>query len=613
MQATEQQTAKHLASSNSHVGSSNTFVGYVVAILLVLLALFLSRQLRASYESTLHSLFFCAILLAGWRGGLGPAVLASLLSSTAVAFSFPGLMPRFDDSEVEICRFAAFLFAGVFTGWLSAKQKRMEAQLREARDEREKRVNSRTGELAKANRALRESEFRLKKVQRIAKIGYWQRDLVAQRICWPEETAQIFGIPQHEGGISEAELEEFILPDDRKLQREALKCAVENGRPYNLEYRITRPDGEVRVLQVRDELDRDDSGKGVRLFGIVQDITDRRPAESALKENDWFLRVLTKNANDFIRVFDVDGRSVYASPSVERHYGRQPALVFELPHPDDLEKLREWWQRVVAGSTDRLHWRMRDRTGEWGWLESSASLFDSGGKPHGLTVCRDITERKQAEEVLLHIEDELRNVIDSIPVMAWTLQPNGVADFVNRRWVEYFGITLEQYVADPAGPIHPEDVTRVFENWRVQMADGETFDEEMRLRRADGVYRWFLVRIAPAHDKKGNLVKWYGVSADIEDRKRAEQALFETNSRLELILDNAPLAISGWDREGRITSWNKAAERLFGWSAEEVIGQLCRTVPHEHITDYLQAVHKVMQGETSVGLVHYRQKKVVVS
>jgi len=142
--------------------------------------------------------------------------------------------------------------------------------------------------------------------------------------------------------------------------------------------------------------------------------------------------------------------------------------------------------------------------------------------------------KKQIAE-LSRSEDRTRLIIDTIPVMAWSLGPDGVVDFLNRRWMEYTGLSLEQYVANPTGPIHPEDTPQVLERWRAQMARDEGYDDEMRLRGADGAYRQFLVRTVPLRDESGRVVKWYGVSTDIEDRRRAEAKLEESLSRLRAL------------------------------------------------------------------------------
>ncbi|MFL6210409.1 MAG: MEDS domain-containing protein [Pyrinomonadaceae bacterium] len=151
---------------------------------------------------------------------------------------------------------------------------------------------------------------------------------------------------------------------------------------------------------------------------------------------------------------------------------------------------------------------------------------------------REINERERAEDALRRSEDHLRLVIDAIPTMAWSLGSDGVVDFLNQRWVDYTGLSLEQFIEEPTRPIHPEDIPRVVERWRAEMAVGEPYDDEMRLQRADGEYRWFLIRTAPLRDERGNLVKWYGVSIDIEERKRAEEKLGATNVQLRALSES---------------------------------------------------------------------------
>jgi PAS domain S-box-containing protein len=192
-----------------------------------------------------------------------------------------------------------------------------------------------------------------------------------------------------------------------------------------------------------------------------------------------------------------------------------------------------------------MEMRLRRADGQYRWfLVRTVPLRDEHGnivKWYGTST--DIEDRKLAEEARIEIARELqkmtmqqehllRLVVDSIPIMVWSVRPDGVVDFLNRRWLEYTGSSLEQHVAEPLGPIHPEDVPTVLENWAADMAAGKANETEMRLRRADGKYRWFLVRTVPLRDEHGNIVKWYGTSTDIEDRKRAENALQSAASQL---------------------------------------------------------------------------------
>ena len=158
---------------------------------------------------------------------------------------------------------------------------------------------------------------------------------------------------------------------------------------------------------------------------------------------------------------------------------------------------------------------------------------NSAGKLIGAMNCfQDITERKEAENRLRQSERQLRLSIDTIPAMAWITLPDGTLEFINQRWRDYTGLSLQEALKDPLGTIYTEELSRVLENWQRDMAARRTSEDEMRLRRADGEYRWFLVRTAPLFDERGTILRWYGTSADIEDLKRAEEALLETQSAL---------------------------------------------------------------------------------
>ena len=144
-------------------------------------------------------------------------------------------------------------------------------------------------------------------------------------------------------------------------------------------------------------------------------------------------------------------------------------------------------------------------------------------------------ERVGAEEELRRSEDRLRLIIDTIPTMAWSLTPDGRVDFVNQRWRDYTGISLEDELEAPTRAMHPEDLPGAVERWLVAIAAGEPYEHEMRLRRADGEYRWFLVRTVPLRDELRSIIKWFGTSTEIEDRKRAEKILFRSFEQLRAL------------------------------------------------------------------------------
>ncbi len=177
---------------------------------------------------------------------------------------------------------------------------------------------------------------------------------------------------------------------------------------------------------------------------------------------------------------------------------------------------------------------------------------------------KEITEREGAETTVLRTEDSIRLIIDSIPVMAWTVRPDGVLDFVSQRWVDYSGLSLEQYVAEPEISIHPQDAPGVMDQWLQQMSRGEGYEGEMRLRRADGEYRWFLVRTSPLRDEEGNIFKWYAVATDIEDRKRAEQTLRQSERQMAEAQRLAHVGGWTWDLRTNVVTWSDELYRIFG-------------------------------------------------
>jgi len=216
---------------------------------------------------------------------------------------------------------------------------------------------------------------------------------------------------------------------------------------------------------------------------------------------------------------------------------------------------------------------------------------------------KEIAERWRAE-------DRIRLIIDTIPVMAWSVRPDGIVDFLNQRWMNYAGLSLEQYVADPTGPIHPEDTPRVLEKWLAQMALGEGYDDEMRLRRADGEYRWFLVRTAPLRDESGKVIKWYGVSTDIEDRKGAEEALRASEAHLQAAVDAADIGLWDWDMASAQLMWLGHHEKLFGFAPGEFDGAYSSFEKHIQPED-LEKLNRAVQRARDEGSEYAHEYRVI--
>ena len=152
---------------------------------------------------------------------------------------------------------------------------------------------------------------------------------------------------------------------------------------------------------------------------------------------------------------------------------------------------------------------------------------------------------KNALVEIKNSENRLRTIIDTIPALAWSARPDGSAEFFNRRWLDYAGLSAEE--ASDWGwtvALHPEDRGRLMDYCRYLLASGEAGEIEARLRRFDGEFRWFLFRASPLRNESGQVVKWYGTNTDLEERKRAEEALRSNEQSLRLIVDSIPGFVS---------------------------------------------------------------------
>jgi PAS domain S-box-containing protein len=213
------------------------------------------------------------------------------------------------------------------------------------------------------------------------------------------------------------------------------------------------------------------------------------------------------------------------------------------------------------------------------WLSDSRDIFALATfLVIGITIShlsdrarRDALSAKRAEDALRRSEEGIREVIETMPAMAWSALPDGSNAFVNRQWAEYTGLSGEQ-TADSSwrSTVHPEDFSGHMDKWRQSVATGQPFEHEVRLRRtADGQYRWFLVRGMPLRDGHDEILKWYGIAADIEGRRRAEEALRANEHDLNLIINTIPALSWSARPDGSADFFNQRYLDFVGLSAEQ--------------------------------------------
>jgi PAS domain S-box-containing protein len=171
-------------------------------------------------------------------------------------------------------------------------------------------------------------------------------------------------------------------------------------------------------------------------------------------------------------------------------------------------------------------------------------------------------------------EDRLRLVIDTIPAHVWSTRPDGSVDFINRRWLESTGQAMGDALGwDWGSVVHPDDLARYVDEWHAALAAGKPMESEARLRRADGKYRWWLIRNVPLRDELGKIVKWYGTAIDIEDRKQAEEALRQSEEQWRDVFENNPTMYFMVDAAGKVIAVNPFGAEQLGYNVDELVGQ----------------------------------------
>jgi PAS domain S-box-containing protein len=246
---------------------------------------------------------------------------------------------------------------------------------------------------------------------------------------------------------------------------------------------------------------------------------------------------------------------------------------FQKIHPDDQAASRERFEKAIGEKADfELDYRIvhPDKRVRDIHIVGHAALDRSGDLHEFVGTVIDITERKRAEEELRASESKYRHLVDTTPAFVHTALPNGELDFFNCGWLEYVGVPMTDLLGWRwTSAIHPEDVEGLVATWRASLESGEPFVAESRVRRADGEYRWFLHRKEPLRNEAGEIVKWYGSSIEIEERKIAEEKIREQGTELRQILDLTPQHIGVLGPDGSPLYANQVALEYFGVTIDQ--------------------------------------------
>jgi PAS domain S-box-containing protein len=299
---------------------------------------------------------------------------------------------------------------------------------------------------------------------------------------------------------------------------------------------------EVQLLndqrRVADELDQRVAQRTRELASMNEElkneIAQRRNAEKALITLEVEFRLLVDSIPAPIATMTTTGEVDVVNRPVIEYFGKtleelKTWAISDAVHPDDLPGAVAAWRRAIETRQPyEIESRHRRADGVYRWFHVRGfPLLDPDG--HVIRWCvllTDIDDRKRAEGAVSASERNLNLIINTIPALAWSARVDGTADFFNRHYLDYVGLSSEQAMGwGWSSAVHPDDLGSLSATWQAVLASQMAGEGEARLRRIDGVYRWFLFRVNPLRDDTGNVVKWFGINTDIEDRKQAEEAL----------------------------------------------------------------------------------------
>ncbi len=336
-------------------------------------------------------------------------------------------------------------------------------------------------------------------------------------------------------------------PDVTPARLEEFGRRLDAGEMLVFESHHRRKDGSVFPVEVRGRPFREG---GRRLsVSLVRDITERKRLEAELWQANARLDLAIRGSN--VGLWEVnmpDGDyangvtswiNVWEQLDLEPPADRSPSLVsVDFVHPDDKERVLRTLYAYLGGETKEyeIEYRVRHRDGTYRWmLARGTAIRDQAGKPIRLVGSRvNITELKRVEEVLRESEAWFRFLANAMPQIVWTARPDGSPEYLNDRYVEYTGLSVAEGTGERwLSVIHPDDRESTITRWMADVASGNEHDTEWRLRAADGRYRWFKSRGLPVRDESGQILKWVGTITDIDDKKRAEEALREAKDSAE--------------------------------------------------------------------------------
>src|ERR1700733_4379556 len=387
-------------------------------------------------------------------------------------------------------------------------------------------------QLLKSTQELQRSEAYLAEAQRLSHTGSFGWKPHTGEIVWSDETYRIF---EFDCGTKPTldMLVERLHPQDRAFFQQIIDRASQTATDFEHEYRLLLADGRVKHVHAIAHALQDASGNR-EFIGAVTDITERKTAEENILCNERELRTLIDVMPAYVGTCLPDGTADFLSQNWLEYSGQtiEEAMGWGWAgalHPDDADRvLANWRAGLDSGEPVEMEFRCRRADGTYRWfLDRNLPLRDDEGKiVKWYGILFDINSLKETESALQTREQQLLGIIETIPSMLWSTSPTGETTHLSQRVLEYCGVPLEELVNRGwERSLHPDDREETVKAFARAISSGESYRAIHRLRRADGEYRWHHAMGEPLRDPRGTIIQWYGLTIDIDERKRAEDTV----------------------------------------------------------------------------------------
>ncbi len=428
---------------------------------------------------------------------------------------------------------------------------------------------------------MEQGALRLELAQRAGGVGVFSWDIPTGDVQFSAALEELYGVTRGSSGHRVDEWVSRIHPYDRAAAEDAAREAVASGTDFDIEYRIVRPDGEVRWIHAQGVVTRNALGEPEQMHGTNTDITQRRLGMAALEASERRYRdlfedvgvgILRTSSNDRLEAVNAEGARLfgYASPAAMRAELEDDVTRLYVDPARRAQVIRLKTENPELQTFESVH-RRRDGSTFVG-RANARSLVGSDGKLTGfLTVIEDISLHKRMERQVLDVLRFNQRILDSSPDGILTYDSTGRCRQANAAAARIVGTTVEELLKQNFRQLESWKRAGMLAAAEQALATRTEQKLEVHLTTMFGKDVWLHLGFASFFSDQAQHLLVF--STDISERMRAEEALRLSRQRLALHIEQTPLAVIEFDVKGCFTAWNPAAERIFGWTAEEALGQ----------------------------------------